>query len=77
MKEISILEKLLFGFGLGLILSILLFGCAFAQEPITVEKSDCQNPDTLTPQMKKAYEQLKELFKDDPDVKISIKCKEK
>ena len=51
-------------------------GCAFAQEPITVNKDDCQNPETLSPEMKKAYEELKELLKDENGIDVKIQCKE-
>ncbi len=56
---------------------ILILVCAKlsqAQEPITV-KDDCQNPETLSPEMKKAFEELKNLLKDEPGIKVEIDCK--
>jgi len=46
--------------------------CAYSQETMTA-MSKCQDPSTLTPQLKKAYEELKEAFEGVEGVTIRIR----
>lgn len=63
---------IILGICLLLALAFLIFGATF------VNASDkCQDPNTLTPQMKKAYYELKKASEELGGFRVSIKCYEK
>jgi len=76
----SLKEILIMLLALGLILAGLLWfsGCAYSEDFILdTLQEQCQDPETLSPELKKAYFELKELLKDEKDISVKIKCNPK